>query len=177
MTAIRNLILIGYRGTGKTTVGRLLAEKLDWAFVDADDEVQRRAGKTIAQIFADQGESAFRDVEEQGVMDLVQRSEHIVSLGGGAILRENNRRAICAAGSAIWLTASPETIHARLQSDSATAERRPNLTQQGGLAEIRKLLAQRDPHYRACASFAVGTDTQSAEEIAASILQRIALSD
>jgi len=124
MTAIRNLILIGYRGTGKTTVGRLLAEKLDWAFVDADDEVQRRAGKTIAQIFADQGESAFRDVEEQVVMDLVQRSEHIVSLGGGAILRENNRRAICAAGSAIWLTASPETIHARLQSDSATAERR-----------------------------------------------------
>ena len=143
-----NLILIGYRGTGKTTVGRRLAERLDWAFVDADDAVERAAGKSIAEIFAADGETAFRDLEQQTVAELTQRPNTVVSLGGGAVLRSENRAAIRAGGTVVWLTASPTTIHARINADATTGARRPNLTSQGGLAEIKQLLHQREAFYR-----------------------------
>lgn len=172
-----NILLIGYRGTGKSTVGRLLAARLGWAFVDADDEVERRAGKSIAEVFAEEGEPAFRDLEQQVVADLTERSQCVVSLGGGAVLREENRAAIARCvnegGSVVWLTASASTIHARLQADAATAQRRPQLTQQGGLAEIEQLLREREPLYRACASFQLDTQSQSPEEIAAAIARRL----
>lgn len=136
---------------------------------DADVELERLAGKSIKQIFADDGEQAFRDLEVQVIGDLVQRPDAVLSLGGGAIMREETRLAI-APGTVIWLTAKPETIHARMISDTKTSEQRPNLTTSGGLAEITLLLTQREPVYRACADVIVETDAKSAEQVAQEIV-------
>lgn len=171
-----NLVLIGYRGTGKTTVAQELSRRLGWAWVDADVELEARAGRTIAQIFATDGEPVFRDLETQVLADLVQRERTVIAAGGGAILREENRRALRSGGKVVWLTASIATILDRVQGDCTTAERRPQLTTAGGEAEVRQLLAKREPLYRATADVSVPTDGRSPGEIAAEIVQQLGLS-
>jgi shikimate kinase len=168
-----NLALIGYRGTGKTTVAKLLAARLGWQWLDADVELERQAGKTIKQIFAEGGEQAFRDWEEKIVAELTAQSSLVLAFGGGAILRENNRRAIKTRCQTAWLTAKSETLLARINADATTAERRPNLTAAGGLAEIEQLLAAREPLYRDCADCIVATDDRSPESLAEEILQAL----
>ncbi len=149
-----NITLIGYRATGKTTLARLLAERLRWAWIDADVEIERRAGKAIARIFAEDGEPAA---------------------GGGAPLRPDNRQAIRAAGKVVWLTARPETIHARMSGDATTASRRPSLTDRDALAEIVHLLARREPIYREAADLVVDTEGKTPEQVAAEILEKLHL--
>jgi len=165
-----NILLIGYRGTGKTTVAKCLARRLGWDWIDADVEIERRAGKSIAEIFAQQGEEAFRDLETEVVADLTAGDSQILALGGGAILREENRRRIASAGTVVWLKASAETIHARITADATTAGRRPNLTASGGMAEIRELLDFRTPIYRQCADLQIDTDERTPDEIAEEII-------
>jgi shikimate kinase len=163
-----NLYLIGYRGTGKTTVGRLVAAARGWPCVDADEEIERRAGKTIAEIFQEQGEPAFRELEAAVVADFTTRTDHVVSLGGGAILRAESRKQLKASGKTVWLTAAPQTILARLEQDAWTRQRRPALTVHATpLAEIEHLLAAREPLYRECADQIIDTEGKSPEEIAA----------
>jgi shikimate kinase len=168
-----SIALIGYRGTGKTTVARQLALRLGWDWVDADVEVERRAGKNIAAIFADDGEPAFRDLEATVVADLCGRPHTVVALGGGAVLREANRTAIRRSGAVAWLTASVDGIVRRLADDAATAARRPNLTKAGGRTEVERLLALRTPFYRACATLEVDTEQKTPAEIAAEIAARL----
>jgi shikimate kinase len=160
------IFLIGYRGTGKSTVARYLAERLDFDYADADEEIERRAGKSIASIFADDGEAAFRDLESGLVAELARLRRTVVALGGGAVLREVNRNAIRAAGPVVWLTAPVEAIVARLAADPATPGRRPNLTQAGGRPEVQAVLAERTPLYRECATLVVNTDGKSCAEVA-----------
>lgn len=169
-----NLALIGYRGTGKTTIAQALADRLCWDWIDADVELEHRAGKTIKQIFAEEGEPAFRDLEQQIVGELANRSRTIIALGGGAILRQTNREAIKRGCRTAWLTASPQTLLARISADRTTADRRPNLTSAGGLREIEELLAVREPLYRECADCIVATDDRTVESIADEILARLA---
>src|SRR5262245_20065648 len=126
-----NLSLIGYRGTGKTTVARLLALQLGWEWVDADVEIQLRAGKSIATIFADDGETAFRDLESLVTVALAGRNRIVIATGGGVVLREENRRRLRLSGKVVWLMAAPQTIMARMAQDSSTGERRPALTKAG----------------------------------------------
>jgi shikimate kinase len=163
------VMLIGYRGTGKSTVARLLAERLGWVWIDADDEIERRAGRTIREIFAMGGEVAFRGWESQVVEDLSRRRHSVVALGGGAVLRHENRAWI-REGCVVWLTAPAETIQARVAMDPATASRRPNLTISGGLAEIQQLLAVREPLYRECADWVVDTVDKTPDQIADEIV-------
>jgi shikimate kinase len=170
-----NLVLIGYRGTGKSTVARLVAERLAWPWFDADAEIESRAGKSIAQIFADDGEGAFRDWESQVVADLATRSSAVLALGGGAILRPENRAAILREGRVVWLTASPETLWRRIEQDRATAERRPNLTAEGGITEIIATLDARRDVYRQCAHHEVDTQGRTPEEVADAILDELKL--
>ena len=108
----RFLSLTGYRGTGKTTVGKALARLIGYDFLDTDALVQEMAGQGIAAIFAAEGEPAFRDLETAVIESVVQRDQVIVALGGGAILREDNRQRLQHAGPIVWLTASPNTIRA-----------------------------------------------------------------
>jgi shikimate kinase len=164
------VILIGYRGTGKTTVGRLLAAELGWGFADADDRVEEVAGVPILGIFAAEGEAGFRDREAAALRELCARPHHVVATGGGAILRSGNRELFRASGFVAWLTASPETVWGRLRADPATAARRPNLTSAGGIEEVRALIAAREPLYRKTADFTFDTDSASPEAAAAAIL-------
>lgn len=165
-----NIVLIGYRATGKTTVARLLSEKLGWPWVDLDVEIERRAGKPIVDIFAQDGESVFRDWESQVVADYCTRDGWIIAAGGGAVLRAENRQAMRAGGKVFWLTARPETIHRRMTTDPTTGARRPNLTTRGGLEEIVELLAKREPIYRETADWVIDTEDKSPEQVAEEIL-------
>jgi shikimate kinase len=164
-----NLYLIGYRGCGKTTVARLLSERLQLAAFDADEYLEQQAGQTIREIFAAEGEAGFRDRESQVVQELTKREGLIVSWGGGVILREANRTALRQAGRIVWLRARPETLLMRIEQDPTTGARRPNLTTAGGLEEIRHLLSLREPLYTAAADWTISVDDLSPAVIAASI--------
>jgi shikimate kinase len=164
-----NIALIGYRGTGKSEVARQLALRLGWDWVDADVEVELKAGKSIAAIFADDGETVFRNLEAEVLAELVERDRTILALGGGVILRATNRALLKHIGKVVWLTAEPETIARRLAADTSTASRRPNLTASGGLDEIRRVLAQRLPLYRESGDFQVDTENKSPADVAAEI--------
>jgi shikimate kinase len=168
-----NLLLIGYRGTGKSTVARLVAERLGWQWRDADEEVERRAGKSIAAIFEQDGEVVFRDLESGVLADLVQHDQQVLALGGGVILRPENRSLIKKTGKVIWLTADAETILARIRGDVLTAERRPKLTARGGMDEVRELLTAREPFYRECADLVIDTSAQSPKGVATSIVAQV----
>jgi shikimate kinase len=161
-----NLLLIGYRGTGKTTVARLVAERLGWKWLDADEEVERRAGKSIAAIFRDDAEKAFRDLESEVLAELVRLDRHVLALGGGVVLRAENRALIKQGAGVVWLTADPETIQARIAADTTTAARRPNLTASGGIEEIRRLLTEREPFYRECAKTVIDTTGRALGDVA-----------
>jgi len=173
--ATRSIALIGYRGTGKTTVAQQLALRLGWDWVDADVEVELRAGKSIAAIFADDGEEAFRDLETGVVEALCARQRTIVALGGGAVLREGNRTAITRCGAVVWMQAKVETIDRRLAEDATTATRRPNLTKSSGQQEIAEVLKVRTPIYRACATLEVDTEGKTPWQIADEIVGSLAL--
>jgi shikimate kinase len=174
-TPLRTIALIGSRGTGKSTVARQLALRLAWDWVDADVEVELWAGKSIAAIFADDGEEAFRDTESAVVRELCGREKTVVALGGGAVLREANRTAIARCGAVVWLQAAAETIFQRLDRDATTAERRPNLTNSGGRQEIEQVLAERTPIYRACATLEVDTEGKTPATIADEIVAALGL--
>jgi shikimate kinase len=165
-----NLVLIGYRGTGKSAVARLLGQRLGRPAYDADDEIERRAGKSIAQIFDNEGENAFRDWETKVVRELAARPACVLSVGGGAVVRPENREALSQNSYFVWLTASAETIWRRLQHDDATAARRPNLTVAGGITEIIATLEAREPLYRQCAHLVVDTEGKTPAEVADAIL-------
>ena len=164
------LILIGYRATGKTTVGRLLASRLRWAFADIDEHIESTFGGSIAQIFAAEGEAGFRNRESSALGALCTQNQCVIATGGGAILRPENRALLRSAGFVVWLTANPETIWSRLQGDPTTLARRPNLTAAGGLEEVRVLLRAREPLYRETADFIANADVPSPVDVANAIL-------
>ncbi len=170
-----SIALIGYRGTGKSTVAQQLALRLAWDWVDADVEVELRAGKSIAAIFADDGEEAFRDLESAAVAEVCERRRTVIALGGGAVLRPANRDAIGRCGAVAWLTASIDAIVRRQAEDPLHVQRRPNLTKTGGRTEVEQLLTQREPFYRACATLEVDTDDKTPAEVADEIVARLGL--
>lgn len=149
------IILLGYRGCGKTSAGRQLAERRGWAFADLDTMVcDRFDGRTVAQIWANEGEPRYREVEVQITREVVTRPDTVIALGGGAAMQAGAREAIAAAAAArrIYLAADPVELHRRISGDAASAALRPALTAAGGgLEEVRAVLAERDPVYRSLA--------------------------
>jgi shikimate kinase len=163
------LFLIGYRGSGKTTVGQLVADRLGWSFVDADAVLEERHGRTIREIFVAEGEAGFREKEAAVLADLCRRTNAVIATGGGIVLREANRELLKRHGLVAWLAADAQTLLARIQADPTTADRRPALAG-GGLAEVEQLLTAREALYRACADVVVPAGTLSPEQAADAIL-------
>ena len=165
------IALIGYRGCGKTVVGRALAAQLGGTSVDTDALVVERAGLSIALIFAEQGEARFRDYEAAALREALAARPAVVSLGGGAILREDNVQLLRTSAYVVWLTAPVAVLAARVMADEATAEQRPALTPAADVVlEVAQVLAQREPRYAAVADLVVDTVGRSPAEIARAIL-------
>lgn len=162
-----NLVLIGYRGTGKSAVGKVLAARLGRELVSTDKEIVRRAGRSIAEIVKDHGWDHFRDLESEVCRDLAGRDNLVIDTGGGAILRQQNVEVFKRNGTLVWLTASVETIAKRIGSDT----QRPSLTgKKSFIDEISEVLQERMPKYRAAADHIVETDNRSIPEVVADVL-------
>lgn len=164
-----NLVLVGFMGTGKSSAGRILAERLGMTFLDMDDEIVRREGRSIPDIFRDSGEPAFRALERALVVELAGQTGYVVSTGGGIVLNPDNLRDFARTGRVFCLHATPEAILKRVEHDT----NRPLL--QGGdkLARISELLAKRQALYDAIPD-RIDTDGHKPADTAAAILARLA---
>ena len=161
-----NLVLIGYRGTGKTVVGQRLAEDLGLRYVGLDDAIVQRAGKPIPEIVEDAGWDGFRDVESDVVRAASVEDGCVLDTGGGAILRDSNVAALRHNGMVFWLQASVDDIVARIGGD----DQRPSLTgKQSFTDEVAEVLAERTPKYAAAADVVVDTSGLSLDEVVAAI--------
>jgi shikimate kinase len=168
----RGLALVGYRGTGKSTVGRILADRSKRTFLDADLEVEARAGRSVSAIFALFGEPIFRDQEERALAELIEAfPTAIIATGGGAVLREANRRRLRDFGFVVWLKAEPAELARRLGSDPRGLAPRPALTADGTIAEIAQVLEARSPLYHEVADAVIETGGNSPDLVAAAILE------
>jgi len=165
-----NIVLIGYRGTGKSSVGEVLAARLERELVSTDKEIVRRTGRSVPEIVAQQGWEHFRDLESQVCHDLADRDQLVIDTGGGAILRQKNVEALKRKGKLFWLTASVESIAARIGSDT----QRPSLTGiKSFTEEIEDVLRERAPKYQAAADHVIPTDNRSIDHVAKTILTHI----
>lgn len=145
-----SIVLLGYRGCGKTTIGRKLADRLWIPFIDIDDLIVRKAGKSIAEIFAQDGEGPFRDIESEVIREVSLLEDHVIGMGGGSLMREENRRVLKERKHRfLYLRCEPEELLRRVQADTRSAATRPNLTSLGGgIEEINHMLSIREPVYR-----------------------------
>jgi shikimate kinase len=151
-----NLVLLGYRASGKTTLGKAVAEALSWDFVDTDEATRQRfEGRAIAQIWAQEGEPAFRAAECEVVAEILGRDQTVIALGGGTPIQPKARAALETAAAGIirvYLKAPAEILSQRIEGDTQSGAERPALTPRGGgLEEVRSVLAEREPVYTALA--------------------------
>ncbi len=177
-----NLYLIGYRGSGKSTVAPLLAQAIRskqtvWKSVDADDLVEAAAGMSIARIFAEHGEAEFRRRETELIAQLANQSNLVVSLGGGAPMLAANRNLIAGSGKTVWLYAESDLLCQRIAADNVNAQQRPDLTVHGGREEIVQLLKLRNPVYEGCADYTIDVGDLSPQEVADRIVNWLETDD
>ena len=168
------LFLTGYRGSGKSTVAPLIAELVDGDWVDTDDLVELSVEKPISQIFAEDGEAEFRELEHDAIKSAAgptnDGSPLIISLGGGAITFENNRELIAASGKTVYLRGSVDTLWQRINTDPVSGDQRPNLTDQGGRAEVEQILDARREIYESNSDFQIDIDDLAPADIADAIV-------
>lgn len=161
-----NVVLIGYRGTGKSTLARLLARRLDFEYLGLDDEIVRRAGKTIPEIVEAEGWDAFRDLESEVVRESSARDRCVLDTGGGVVLRDENLRHLERGGVVFLLVSEIADIVKRIQGDT----QRPSLTGARSFTEeVEEVLRERQPKYRAAAQHVVDTSRLTPEEAVAAI--------
>lgn len=166
--------LVGYRGCGKSSVAPLLAKMLGYECVDSDEIIQQQAGRSIADIFAQDGETEFRRLETEVLKELLAQSRMVVAAGGGAVLAEINRQRMKAAGPVVWLQASAIELAARIGGDSVSGSQRPSLTGKSIADEVLEVLTTRLPIYKDAATFEVNTENETPETIAAAVFSLVA---
>ncbi|MDB9751797.1 shikimate kinase AroK [Gammaproteobacteria bacterium] len=169
MKNTNNIILIGPMGTGKTTIGRQLAKNLSVSFYDSDHEIEKRTGVKIALIFEIEGVEGFRRRETQILNELSQMNNIVLSTGGGAVTRAENRKTLKNNGHIIYLKSSPEILFKRTADD----KNRPLLQTDDRLSQIRKILAEREPIYIEMADEVIDSEKKSSKQIIQKILEQI----
>ncbi|MBU0909631.1 MAG: shikimate kinase [Proteobacteria bacterium] len=163
------IVLTGYRATGKTSVGLLLAARLSFSFVDTDKEIEKQQGKSISEMVGEHGWSYFRAAERDFLASLLPRENLIVAPGGGAILHREVWAELMETSLVIWLQADVQTIGRRLSGDSLSTSQRPSLTGQDMIKEITAVLTEREPLYRQGSHYAVSTH-KPVEEVVEEIM-------
>jgi shikimate kinase len=166
MSSRPNLILIGFMGTGKSSIGRIVAHRLRFQFIDTDALIVERAGMEISEIFAREGEAHFRDMESNAIESLVLHDRYVIATGGGAVLREQNRNALRSLGYVVLLTAREGIILDRVLHNS----KRPLLHTPNPAAKVAQLLAERRPAYEAAAHWTLDTSDLTREQAAEALL-------
>jgi len=163
--SVSRIYLVGFMGSGKTTVGRRLAKKLGWKFIDLDEEIERRARRTVADIFRENGEVRFRQLEHHSLKQVSSLKQSVIALGGGAFLDPENRALAETTGLTVWLKVSFAKVGDRVKIDGT----RPKLTSK---EQAEGLYQSREPHY-ALARLHVSTDNGTPETIADEIIEAV----
>jgi shikimate kinase len=168
-----NIVLIGYRCTGKTSVGRALSKRLGKAFCDADNYIEEKAKRSIGDMVAAEGWDFFRAKEKEAIRELSSFDDYIIGAGGGAVLDAENVENLKKNGVIVLLEATTQTILERMRSDKKTEEQRPGLTGKGPYEEIEEVLELRKPFYRGAMDFSVDTTSKSIEQILDEIVRKL----
>ena len=166
MVTRENIVLVGFMGSGKSAVGRLVAKRLRFEFVDTDALIVKRAGMPISQLFAEHGEEHFRDVETSVLESLDDRRRCVIATGGGAVVKERNHAILKSLGFVVWLTASEDVIFGRVSRN----DKRPLLQTEDPRATISQMLAARGPLYEGAADFSVDTTALSHNAAAEAVM-------
>ena len=162
----KNIVLVGLMGAGKTSVGRLLAEKLGIEFYDTDDVIENEAGCSIVDIFSQKGEQAFRELEKKTILKLSQKSGNIISTGGGSLENEENLKNLKKNGLIVYLKASPEVLYERIKNQ----KNRPLLKNGSPLKTLKELLEKREQAYKR-ADYIIDTALKTAEDVTNEIVK------
>ncbi len=165
-----NIVLIGYRGAGKSTVGRRLADRLGREFVDTDGLIEERHGASIRDMVGSGGWQSFRDMEKRIIEGISNRNHLVIAPGGGAVLDPRNVEALKKNGLILWLKADPQVLSRRIAADPRTVIARPALTGKGILEEIGEVMASRNPYYERAADGEIDTSALDLEEVVGRIL-------
>ncbi len=165
-----NIALVGFMGTGKTDVGRLLAEKLGKDFIEVDELIEQRTGKTIPEIFQQDGEIAFRELEIEATREAAEKKNAVIACGGGVVLNQINVDRLREHGVIVYLTASPEAI---LQRTSSDTDERPLLVAEDKASKVEKLLNFRRPFYERAADITVNTSELDVAGVAGQIISEL----
>jgi shikimate kinase len=168
-----NIVLIGYRGAGKSKVGVRLAERLGREFVDTDGLIEEREGAPIGSIVKSKGWEHFRALEKRAIEEIAGRDHSVIASGGGAMIDPENVRRLKERGLVIWLKAKPEVLAERMGGDPQTDHSRPSLTGRGILEEIVEVLSVRNPLYERAADFQIDTSNLDIEGVLERILSII----
>src|SRR3989339_1091844 len=163
---MNNVVLIGFMGTGKSTVGKKIAERLGFSYIDTDEVIEKTEKKKISEIFNEYGEKYFRDLETEVIKTLQDYDHFIIATGGGMVLRDENVKMLKALGPLVLLYTNPDVIFERIKS----VQNRP-LIEEDKLDKIKEILKQRDPIYSKVADFKVDTSLLAIDEVVDIILK------
>jgi shikimate kinase len=166
-----SIVLIGPRGAGKTTVGRKLARRLGWTFLDLDEMIQAAGGRTIAELFAETGEPSFRRAEQEAIRSLNPEGPAVISVGAGAVEDSKNRMRLGMLGTVVYLHAASEICRSRVAGDPASATGRPPLPPAAGAPEQRARRRRR--HYEQLASHSVDTTDLTPDEVCEAVIRQL----
>jgi shikimate kinase len=160
------VILTGYRATGKSSIGKILADLLGFDFIDTDHAIEKRQGESITEMVSRGGWDLFRKKEEDMLLELARRSNIVIATGGGSVTHENAWKVLRKNALSVWLTADIKTICQRLAADSDTDDQRPPLTEMGTMDEISMVLNERQPLYEKSSDLTINTEGKTPEKVA-----------
>ena len=168
-----NIVLIGYRCSGKTSVGRIVAKDMDKSFMDTDSIIEDRAGSPIEDIISKGGWQSFREIEKEVIKGISDGENLVIATGGGVVMDKENVRNLKKNGFLVWLKGSLKVLKERMDRDIRSGQGRPSLTGEDPLEEIKKVVDIRDPLYSDACDYAIDTSHLSVEEVAGLIIHHV----